>query len=225
MRNKLASTLFWSLFAAAFLLTTWALWLVFMAVPNEQTMGAVQRIFYFHVGSALACYCSVLTLLVCSLLHLYRNSHQADIIAEAAAEVGFVFCTIVLFSGIIWAKSAWNTWFNWEPRLASFVILWLIFLSLGLLRAFGEPAKVSTHSAVLGVISALTVPLVILSVRLLPQSAQLHPQLIAGGGLKEPRFKEALYVSVLALISLQYMLTWLRARLGFARELLKVATR
>ena len=201
------------LFCLTLFLVTAANYLVFIWVPPERIMGPVQRIFYFHVGCAIACYCCVGIVFVCSLIFLSRRAATSDIVSEAAAEVGFMFCTMVLASGMIWGHAVWNTWFNWEPRLVTFLLLWLILLSLNLLRVFGDRNKIAAHSAVLGVLGAVTVPLVILSIKLLPQVAQLHPQVIATGGL-HPAMKQVLLASVLAIISLQILLVWLRAQTG-----------
>jgi heme exporter protein C len=202
------------LFAATTLLVAYALYVVFMLVPNERQMGAVQRIFYFHVGSALACYSAFFVVLVASVVVLRRSSEVFDVLAQAAAEVGFVFCTMVLASGMIWGNSIWNTPFNWEPRLVSFLLLWFIFLSYNLLRHFGDPSRILRHCAVLGIIGAVTIPIVVVSIKFLPQSMQLHPQVLAQGGLKDPLFKYALGLSIAALQFLLVSLLYLRFRLG-----------
>jgi len=196
---------------------TYANYLIFLVVPNERLMGPVQRIFYFHVGSALACYAAFGIVFVGSIWHLINRSWTADAVAEAAGEVGFVFCTIVLATGMIWGKAAWNTWFSWEPRLVTFLLLWLIFLAFNLLRAFGEPSKVAAQSAVLGIIGVIMIPFVIFSVKFMPQTAQLHPQVIENSGLKEPIFAYTLAVTAAALILLQFLLVWVRARIGFRK--------
>jgi len=199
-------------------------YLVFMVVPNERLMGPVQRIFYFHVGSAMACYCSCAVLLVASLWVLATRSPRADAVNRAAGEVGLVFAAIVMFTGMIWGHSAWNTWFRWEPRLVTFLLLCLIFVALNLLRAFGDPARTAAQAAVLGILGAITVPLVVYSVRLLPHAAQLHPRVVENRGLRDPSFETAMFVAMLALILFQFLLLWYRTRLELARqELLEAA--
>ncbi len=210
----------YTLHSLSFVLVVYATYLVFMVVPNERLMGPVQRIFYFHVASAIACYCAVATLLIASLWHLATRGPQADILAHAAAEVGFLFCSITLFSGMIWGHSAWNTWFNPEPRLISFLILWLIFLGLSMLRVFGDQSRVAQHCAVLAVLSAITVPIVIYSIKFFPHLTQLHPVVIEKRGLRDPLFRYAWGVSTFALIALQGSLVWLRARVGLVQHLL-----
>jgi heme exporter protein C len=194
------------------LLVAYSLWLVFMVVPNERVMGPVQRIFYFHVGSAIACYCSVAVVLLSSLAYLATRNRLFDAFSEAGASVGFAFASIVMVSGMIWARPIWNTWFHWEPRLVSFLLLWLIFVALMLLRRFGDPERTPAHCAVLGVLGAITVPIVVFSIQLLPQIAQLHPQVVANRGLRTPEFRHAWAVTTIAMICFQFFLVYVRAR-------------
>jgi heme exporter protein C len=199
----------------AFFLVACAQYYVFMVVPNEQVMGAVQRVFYFHVASALACYAAVGVVFVASLTYLATRKDGADLLSVAAGEVGFVLCTVVLATGMIWGHSAWNTWFRWEePRLVTFLVLWLIFLSFTVLRNFGDPAKTAVHGSVLGILGAITVPIVYVSIKFLPQSARLHPEVIERGGLKDPSYWQAFGLSVVALLALSAVLVWVRYWLG-----------
>ncbi len=198
-----------------FALVAYALYLAFLVVPNERVMGPVQRIFYFHVGSAFAAYCSIAVVLVSSIAYLATYRPSFDIVNHAAGEVGFLFCTIVLFTGMIWGYSAWNTPFRLEPRLISFLLLWLLFLGFNLLRLFGDEEKMGKHCAVLGILGAITVPLMVYSIKLLPQFAQLHPQVVERGGLHDASMKHAFAFGSLAVISLQFLLLWIRARIGF----------
>jgi heme exporter protein C len=196
------------------ILITYSNYLVFMVVPNERTMGPVQRILYFHVGSAFACYCSAALVLTGGLWYLATREDKADRLAQAAGEVGLVFCSMVLFSGMIWGHSSWNTWFRWEPRLVTFLLLWFVFLGFNLLRAFGERSRVAVQSAVLGIVGAVTVPLVVFSVYFLPNVPQLHPKEVVVGGLAHPAYRLTFWCSVFSLVLLQFFLVWLRTRLG-----------
>jgi len=198
-------------------------WFVFMVVPNERVMGAVQRVFYFHVASAFACYGAFAAVFFASCVYLASRSVKADQICRAAGEVGFVFCTIVLATGMIWGHSAWNTWFRWEePRLVSFLVLWLIFLSFTILRNFGDPSKSAAHGAILGILGAVSVPLVIFSIKLLPQSARLHPEVVEHGGLRDPSYWQAFGLSIGALLLLTGLLIWIRYRIAAAEDELRM---
>lgn len=195
-----------------------ALYWTFVVVPNERVMGPVQRIFYFHVGAALACYAACAVMLVAALLSLGNKWMRADATLKASVEVAFLFCSIVMVTGMIWGKAAWNTAFRFEPRLVSFLVLWLMLLGSNLLRTFGDQAKVKQHVAVLAVISALTVPLVVVSIKFLPQAAQLHPQVVQQQGLRDERFSQAMLLGILTMLSLQAWLIWLRSRMAFMEE-------
>jgi heme exporter protein C len=194
-------------------LLAYALYLIFVGSPIEAQMGAVQKIFYFHVAAATACYLGTAALLAASLWWLATRAPEADALNEAGAEIGGIFCAIVLISGMIWGHSAWNTWFRWEPRLVSHLILLLVFLSLRLLRLWGAPDQTPAHAAVLGILAALTVPLVIFSIKLFPGVAQLHPVVIERGGLA-PEFHAPLWISTIALGLFSLLLLALRFRIG-----------
>ena len=204
-------TLF-TLFTSAFV--SFSLYYTFLVVPNERLMGPVQRIFYFHVGGAIACYCAAAFVLVGALGYLATRSTKMDALSEAGGEVGFVLCSIVLATGMIWGHSAWNTWFRWEPRLVSFLLMWFIFLAFTLLRRFGDPDRIAPHSAVLGIIGAVMVPIVVYSVKFLPNLPQLHPVVVENRGLKDIRFVWGMFIAMGGMVSLQLTLVALRYRIA-----------
>ncbi len=197
----------------SFLLLELALIFVFKIVPDEKIMGAVQRIFYFHVGAAFTSYLLVAVLLMASIFYLASKKVVWDLLAESANYVGFIFCSIVLATGMIWGHSAWNTWWRWEPRLVSSLALWLILLVYMLLRKFTEnDSKQRNFAAVLAIISSLFVPIVIFSIKIMNQNEQLHPQVVGREGLQDPSFKYALLIASLALITFGFNM--LLVRLG-----------
>jgi heme exporter protein C len=196
----------------------YSLYLVFMVVPNEQVMGAVQRIFYFHVGAAMACYVLIAVLFMSSVLYLVSKSVVWDQVSIAAGEVACLFCSIVLFSGMIWGHSAWNTWWRWEPRLVSFLVLWLLLLAYALTRSFLESdEKLQSFSSVVGILVAIQIPIVIFSVRLLSPQEQLHPEVVANQGLKDSRFVLALISANISTILLGLLLFLYRVRQEFLK--------
>jgi heme exporter protein C len=191
-----------------------ALWLVFMAVPTEAQMGLVQRIFYFHVAAAWAAFLCFFAVAGASAVYLWRGSARADRLALAAAEVGVLFCTLVLVTGPIWARPIWGVWWTWDPRLTMTVILWAIYAAYLMLRAFGGPDDaVARYAAVLGIVGTLDIPVIHVSVRLL---RGMHPSVLAerGGesGLADPWMRTALWVSSVAMLLLAGWLVALRAR-------------
>ena len=103
-----------------------------------------------------------------SAVYLWKGSATADRLALASAEVGVLFCTLVLVTGPIWARPIWGVWWTWDPRLTMTVILWAIYASYLMLRAFGgEDDAVRRYAAVLGIVGVLDIPLIRVSVRLL----------------------------------------------------------
>jgi len=204
-----------AIIAAAAAAVFYAIYQVFLVVPNERVMGAVQRIFYFHVAAAMSCYAMIGVLLTGSIVYLATKRVFWDQVAEAGGAVAVMFCTIVLFSGMIWGHSAWNTWWRWEPRLVSFLVLWLILLGYVLLRVIlREDERLGAFSAVLGIIAAVNVPIVIFSIRLLAPQEQLHPEVVAQQGLKDPRFVWALLTANLGIFMMSIMLLLQRLRLA-----------
>lgn len=195
----------------------YALYLSFVSAPAEKVMGAVQRIFYFHVGSAIASYIAFLAVLIGSLGVLLSGEKKFDMLQQASSEVSFVMCSVVLSSGMIWGHSAWNTWFRFEPRLVSFLLLWCIALSLVVIRLVADPKKVPTHAAIIGILGAVMVPVVVYSIEFLKGVPQLHPQVVEHGGLKDLRYKYALTASIVALSLLTILLIFVRARIESLR--------
>src|SRR3989454_5665632 len=191
-----------------------ALYLVFMVVPTEQQMGIVQRIFYFHVSSAWMAFLGFFLVAGASAVYLWNGSRGADRLAGAAAGGGGVFCSLVLVTGPIWARPIWGVWWTWDPRLTMTVILWAIYASYLMLRAFGgdDPA-LARYAAVLGIVGVLDIPLIVVSVRLL---RGIHPAVLTrtegGTGLVDPWMRTGLLVSALALILLAAWFMDLRVR-------------
>jgi heme exporter protein C len=189
-------------------------------------MGIVQRIFYFHVSSAWAAYLGFFIVAGASARYLWTGSRAADRLAEASAEVGVLFCTLVLITGPLWARAAWGVWFTWDPRLTMTVILWGIYASYILLRAFGgEDEAVRRWAAVLGIVGVLDIPIIMVSVRLL---RGIHPAVIVrnegGSGLVDPWMRIGLVVSAVAILLLTAWLIRLRtegARLSEELALLR----
>ena len=203
----------WVLPLCCLLLLLASNYMVFMVVPSERVMGAAQRIFYFHVASAMSCYLCVAVLFFSSLAYLANGRSFWDQLAEASAGVALLFASIVLCSGMIWGHSAWNVWWRWEPRLVSFLVLWFLLLSYVSFRPLVEDeVKRRRLSSVLGLIIALNVPLVVFSIKLLSASEQLHPEVVADKGLKEASFVYALLLCTLALSAFAVWMMSLRFR-------------
>lgn len=207
----------WVLAAAAAVAVAYSLWRVAGApVAQPEAGGLAQKIFYYHVGSALTMYLAFLVGGVASVLYLRRQQRNWDLVAAANLEVGLVFCTLVLITGPLWARPVWGTWWRWEPRLVTFLILWLSFVVYFLFRRSIAAERVRARlAAVYAILACLNIPLVVLSTRLWRPEQQLHPRRV---GLPPTMLWTLLWsVAALALVyvllaGLRYRVAWLEAR-------------
>jgi heme exporter protein C len=177
-----------------------------VVAPMEQTMGDAQRIFYYHVPAAIAAYTLFTINFIASIIFLARRKEAADVWARVSAEVGLVFATVVLITGPIWARFAWGTWWTWEPRLTTFLILWLLYISYMILRRSSEAGAGSTLAAALAVFAYLDVPFSYVANRFRGH----HPPPITLG---DPRMKAALLINILAFAAFAALLLWFRYEL------------
>ena len=155
-----------------------ALWMAFVVAPTEGKMGVVQRIFYFHVTSGWIAYLGFLLSGFASLAYLASRNPKWDRWAVSSAEIGVVYCSVVLVTGPIWAKPVWGIWWTWDARLTSTLVLWLIFVSYLMLRGFlEESTRRATISAVLSIIGCLDAFISYISIWLWRTQ---HPQPVIG---------------------------------------------
>ena len=139
--------------------------LVFFWVPTEAVQGVIQRIFYLHVPSAWVAFFAFGIVALSSVVYLWLGDERADRAAQAAAEGGMVFTTVVLISGPLWGKIAWGTYWTWEARLTLTLLLWFIYLGYFMVRgAASSPEKGKKFSAVVGILGAVNIPLIHMSV-------------------------------------------------------------
>jgi heme exporter protein C len=193
------------------LLLAYAFYQAWVVAPTERTMGDVQRIFYYHVPSAWTAFLLFLTNLVASVVYLIRRNPKADALAVVCAEVGVVFCAIVLITGPIWARPVWGIWWTWDVRLTTTLVLWLIYVSYLVFRRFSDSAQTPVLAAVLAIFGALDVPLVYFSIWFFRTQ---HPQpVIGGGGSLDPRMWHVLLINWLAFSCFAFLVCWARFRL------------
>jgi heme exporter protein C len=189
-----------------------AIFMVFVYVPTEAQQGIVQRIFYFHVPCAWVAFAAFALVAISSGFYLWLGQQVWDDLAYAAAEVGMLFCTLVLITGSIWAKPIWGAWWTWDSRLTTTLVLWLLYGGYLMLRVMAdELPQVGRLSAVVGIVAAADVPVIIVSVRLW---RTIHPAVIVtrqgGHGLEDPRMITTLLVSMAAFTVLGVWLMMLR---------------
>jgi len=249
-------------------LLSYALYQALEVAPREQTMGDVQRIFYYHVPSAWTAFLLFFINFVASVQYLVRQKPQTDkianwvviaigvltcigaylikplpqgmypssvvttglaiigfyflirkyfseqetdILALTTAEVGVVFCTVVLVTGPLWARPVWGIWWTWDVRLTSTLVLWLIYVSYLVLRRFSTSGQTPVLAAALAVFGALDVPLVYFSIWFFRTQ---HPQpVIGGGGSIDKRMLHVLLINWLAFLCFAVLVCWSRYRL------------
>ena len=139
-----------------------------------------------------------------------------DAVAVSSAEVGVVFCTIVLVTGPIWARPVWGIWWTWDVRLTTTLVLWLIYVSYLALRRFSDSAETAILAAALAVMGALDVPFVYFSIWFFRTQ---HPQpVMGGGGSLDPRMLHAFLINLLAFSCFGAMVCWARVRLELLRR-------
>jgi heme exporter protein C len=186
------------------LLIILSLYGVFKVAPTERIMGDIQRIFYFHVPLAIQSFFAFFIVFISSILYLWKKDFFWDRLAACAAELGILFTSLVLITGILWAKPVWNVWWTWDPRLVTTLILWFIYVTYFMLRAsVADPGKRARFSAVIGIIGFIDVPLVRLSTK---WWRSIHPLLSQQGGGLDPLM---LKVMLFALVTFSFLSIWL----------------
>ncbi len=132
---------------------------------GPEGMGQTVRIMYVHVPVAVACYTAFLVTAVASGMYLWKKTEGWDALAAASAEVGVIFTALTLATGSIWGHITWGTWWEWDPRLTSTALMFVLYLGyLALRRAIVDPVARAKRAAVLGLVAFVNVPIVHYSV-------------------------------------------------------------
>src|SRR6476646_10556208 len=138
---------------------------IFLYAPTDALQGPVQRIFYLHVSSAIAAYGCFAVVLVGGAIYLRNGSMVADRFARAGSLVGLASTTVTLVMGMLWAKPIWGTFWTWDARLTSTLVLWIIYAGYLLVRRLAEPGRQAARfAAVVGIFGFIDVPIVYFSV-------------------------------------------------------------
>ena len=190
--------------------------------PPEALQGNAQKIFYIHVPSAVVgLYLACPLVAIGGATYLWLRDERLDRLAESSAEIALVFLSVVLVTGPIWGKPIWGAWWSWDARLTSTLFLWFVLLGYTVLRgAIEDRHQRARYSAVLGILAALLVPFIHLSVEMFrtmhPQPMVLTPDVVVPGRSKlSPEMSRTLQLAMLAFLAL--FVAMLRSRLTFAR--------
>ncbi|MCE1254401.1 MAG: cytochrome c biogenesis protein CcsA, partial [Anaerolineae bacterium] len=152
--------------------------LVFFYAPVEQTMGLVQKVFYFHIATLWVGMLGFCLATVASIAYLRTRKLSWDSASVAGTEIGLVFVLIGIITGSIWARPIWNTWWTWDPRLTTTLIMELIYVAYFVFRAnLPEIKQRARLSAIYEIAGFITVPLTFLSIRIF---RSIHPVVIGG---------------------------------------------
>jgi len=199
-----------------FIVVSVALYFIFIYAPTVKDEGHVQRIMYFHVPSAWTAFFAFFIVFVTSILFLWKKEREWDIVAHSSAEVGVVFCSLILLTGPVWAKPIWGTWWQWDPRLTSSLILWLIYLAYLMIKSqAGTGSQGARYAAVLGIVGFLDIPIIHFSVlwwRTIHPKPKMLTMEKVGSGL-EPSMIITLMVSLTAFTFLYFLFMGQRIKL------------
>src|SRR5436190_1666628 len=166
------------LLALTFIGMMTSIFMIFLYVPTDAIEGIPQRIFYFHVPIAWIGMLAFGVLAVASIGYLWKKDERWDWLARASAEVGTIFITLALITGSIWGRTTWGTWWTWDARLTTTLILWFIYIGYLMLRSYMGRTPASARSgAVLAIIGVIDVPIIYESVN---WWRTLHPQAEVG---------------------------------------------
>jgi heme exporter protein C len=181
-------------------------YLIFMVAPTDSVLGHVQRVFYFHVPMAIMSFVAFFVVFVASIVYLMGRSEKWDRLAHASAEVGVVFVTLALLTGVIWARPVWGVWWTWEPRLTTTLILWLIYVACLMIRAYApNRARGAVYAAVVGIIGFVDVPIVYYSVQ---WWRSIHPSPVVGP-LAEANALEPIMLAILLFSFVTFLVLFL----------------
>ena len=196
---------------------------IFIQAPMEKIMGAVQKVFYFHVPLALVTYLGVACLLGFSIAYLWTRNIVWEAWSKASTEISLLFCTLVLVTGPIWAKPAWGTWWTWEARLTTTLILWILLAAALLIRNVADSQeRGAKFAAVVGILAAIDIPIIHKAVEWWRGQ---HPTVFKAGnrGALDPEMVPAFALGMLVFFVLFIVLLLLRARVAVLEDEVRAA--
>jgi heme exporter protein C len=200
-----------------------ATYLALFFAPTERVMGEVQKVFYFHIGTAWTALLGFILAAVFSVVYLVTKDLKWDRLQVASIEVSLVFFLITIVLGSIWARPAWNTWWTWDPRLTTAAVTELIYVAYFMLRqGIDDPDKRARFGAVYALVGGLSAPITFFAIRLF---RTIHPVVIGGtnpeadGGFSMTAdMRVAFFFALFAFTVIFIDLFWNRIRLGVLQD-------
>ena len=154
------------------------LYMIFAVAPTDANLGNVQRALYIHVPIAVFSLLAFVAVFIGSVVYLKSRKSFWDNLAVAAGEVGFVYVSLALITGVLWAKPVWNVWWTWEPRLTLTLVLWFIYAGYLMVRAFTpNRSRAAVFSAIVGIIGSVDAFIVYFAVQ---WWRSIHPPQVVG---------------------------------------------
>ena len=196
-----------------------ATYLALIYAPTEAVMGQVQRVFYFHIGTAWTALLGFLAAGVAGVIYLVTRDEKWDIVEVAAVEISLVFFLITIVLGSIWARPVWNTWWTWDPRLTTAAVTELIYIAYFMLRqGIEDPGRRARFGAVYTIVGAVSAPITFFAIRLF---RTIHPVVIGstnaeaqGTFAMEAGMKVAFFFALFAFTVIFIDLLWNRILMG-----------
>ncbi len=211
------------LLALAFTGMMISIWMVFLYAPTDAIEGDAQRIFYFHLPSAILGMLSLGIVALGGIMYLWKKDERWDWAARAAAELGTVFLTFALITGSIWGRTTWGTWWTWDARLTTTLILWFIYIGYLMLRSYmGRTPASARAGAVLAIIGLIDVPIIYESVN---WWRTLHPQSVLPIGSSPQLPPEMLLTLVVAFVTFTLLFSFLMVQLYQLEKMQTLAQR
>ena len=198
-------------------------YLALVFAPTEAVMGDVQRVFYFHIGTAWIGLLGFIIAAIAGITYLVTKDLKWDRFEVAAVEVSTVFFFLTIVLGSIWARPAWNTWWTWDPRLTTAAVTELIYIAYFMLRqGIDDPDKRARFGALYTLLGGISAPITFMVIRLF---RTIHPVVIGnqsaaaqGGFSMSSDMKVAFFFALFAFTVIFVDLIWHRVRLGALQE-------
>ena len=200
-----------------------SIWMIFLYAPTDAIEGDAQRIFYFHLPTAIIGMLAFGIVTIGGIMYLWKKDERWDWVARAAAELGAVFLTFALISGSIWGRTTWGTWWTWDARLTTTLILWFIYIGYLMLRSYmGRTAASARAGAVQAIIGIIDVPIIYESVN---WWRTLHPQQVLPIGSSPQLPPEMLFTLLVSFVTFTLLFSFLMMQLYQLEKMQTLAQR